>query len=131
MFASSGAILLVEDDEAYFELFKIMVNDHLPGTAIARAKNAHELDHILNKQGFKPTLILLDLNIPGKNGKEILRDLKNDPSCAGIPVIVLTTSANPDDKKYAEDMGANFKNKPIDLTEYIEFIKSLEFFLIG
>ncbi len=67
-------------------------------------------------EGGRPDLILLDLNLPGRDGREVLEDIKNDPELRRIPVVILTTSADDADILGAYDLGANaYVTKPIGL----------------
>lgn len=73
-----------------------------------------------------PDLILLDLNMPLKDGREVLREIKSDPSLRGIPTIVMTTSADDDDLRYCYDTGANsYIIKPSSYSELLDVVSSL------
>lgn len=81
-----------------------------------------------NSQGL-PHLILLDLNLPQKNGFEILKLLKGDDRLKRIPVIVLSSSQNPDDIAMAYDLHANcYLTKPVDFEPFFAIIKAVEYF---
>jgi chemotaxis family two-component system response regulator Rcp1 len=76
-----------------------------------------------------PDLILLDLNLPRKNGHEVLREIKADPTLCRIPVVVLTTSDAEKDVLKAYDLQANcYIQKPVDLAKFIEVVKSIDAF---
>lgn len=76
-----------------------------------------------------PDLILLDLNLPRKDGREVLAELKVDPDLRRIPVVVLTTSAAEDDVADCYDLHANcYITKPIDFDQYVDVVKSIEAF---
>jgi CheY-like chemotaxis protein len=80
----------------------------------------------LRSRGDKPTLILLDLNMPRMNGIEALKEIKADPDLREIPVVVLTTSSAEDDIAKSYQLGANsFITKPHGLESYQEMVKSL------
>ncbi len=75
----------------------------------------------------RPDLIILDLNLPKKNGQEVLAEIKADPSLKSIPVIVLTISKAEEDIIRSYKLHANcFLNKPIDLNKFLEVVKSIE-----
>lgn len=77
----------------------------------------------------RPDLILLDLNMPGKDGREVLADIKNDNTLKKIPVIILTTSEADDDILNSYNLHANcYIPKPIDLDDFIDVIRSIEDF---
>jgi CheY-like chemotaxis protein len=76
-----------------------------------------------------PDLILLDLNMPKKDGREVLKEIKQDPVLRRIPVVVLTTSEAEQDIVKTYELHANcYVNKPVDLERFIKVIKSLECF---
>jgi chemotaxis family two-component system response regulator Rcp1 len=77
----------------------------------------------------RPDLILLDLNLPRKDGREVLREIKSTPEWRSIPVIVLTTSEAEDDLKKCYDLHANcYIVKPVDINHFIEVIQGIENF---
>lgn len=79
----------------------------------------------------RPRLILLDLNLPGKHGREVLAELKDDRELKRIPVVVLTTSELEQDILKAYDLHANcYIAKPADLDAFSTFVKSMEDFLL-
>jgi len=76
-----------------------------------------------------PDLILLDLNLPKKSGREVLADIKGDPSLMAIPVIVLTSSQEQRDICATYDLHANcYITKPMDMEEFVELVRSIEAF---
>lgn len=73
-----------------------------------------------------PALVLLDLNMPGKDGKKVLDEIRKEPTLKLIPVIIMTTSNDPKDVTECYTMGANsFIRKPVDLDDFYAAIKSL------
>jgi CheY-like chemotaxis protein len=125
-------ILLVEDSptdvllaKEAFEYSKIANNIHV-------AKDGVEALAFLRGEGeFKnaprPGLILLDLNLPKKDGREVLSEIKSDESLKRIPVIVLTTSKSEADVLKAYGLHANcYIVKPVDFEKFTEVVKSLE-----
>jgi chemotaxis family two-component system response regulator Rcp1 len=127
-------ILLVEDNpgdirlaQEAFKESKIHNNLHVVG-------DGEEALAYLRKEGkyekaTRPDLILLDLNLPRKDGREVLREIKNDPALKRIPVAVLTTSSAEEDILKSYDLHANcYITKPIDLNQFITVVQSFENF---
>ena len=80
----------------------------------------------------RPDLILLDLNLPRKSGRELLVDIKSDPGLRRIPVVVLTTSRAEEDVAQAYDLNANcFITKPVDLDEFLDVVQAIEAFWLS
>ena len=76
-----------------------------------------------------PDIILLDLNLPKKDGREVLADIKSDPNLRRIPVVILTTSKAEEDIIKSYDLHANcYITKPVDLDQFITVVKSVEEF---
>jgi CheY-like chemotaxis protein len=94
------------------------------------------LPFLRRQQAFEsaavPDLILLDLNLPGKDGREVLAEIKSDPELRRIPVVVLTASESPEDIARSYDAHANcYLAKPVDLRSYLELIGAVqEFWLV-
>jgi chemotaxis family two-component system response regulator Rcp1 len=77
----------------------------------------------------RPDLILLDLNLPGLDGREVLAEIKNDPALAIIPVVVLTTSRAEEDVMRTYRLHANcYITKPVDLDQFVRVVQSIEEF---
>lgn len=84
------------------------------------------------QQAPRPDLILLDLNLPKKDGREILKEIKSDPHFRTIPVVVLTTSDDETDILRSYDLHANaYLVKPIDILQFIKMIQTLEDFWLS
>ncbi|MGB5056359.1 MAG: response regulator [Nitrospirales bacterium] len=84
------------------------------------------------QQAPRPDLILLDLNLPKKDGREVLKEIKSDPHIRTIPVVVLTTSDDEADVLRSYDLHANaYLVKPIDILQFIKMIQSLEDFWLS
>ncbi len=76
-----------------------------------------------------PTLVLLDINMPRKNGFEVLEEMKGDPALKPIPVIILTTSEREEDIVKAYSYGAcSFIKKPVDFAEFVKVVKQFEYY---
>jgi CheY-like chemotaxis protein len=75
----------------------------------------------------RPNLILLDLNMPRKDGREVLAELKSDPKLADIPVIILTTSSTEQDVLRGSKLGAaSYRTKPVTFNAMVDFMRSLD-----
>jgi chemotaxis family two-component system response regulator Rcp1 len=91
----------------------------------------------LRKQGkftesSRPDLIMLDLNLPKKDGREVLQELKSDPSLKLIPIIVLTTSSADKDVLQSYALNANcFITKPVDFQQFVDVVRSIERFWLS
>ncbi len=84
------------------------------------------------QQAPRPDLILLDLNLPKKDGREVLKEIKSDPHIRTIPVVVLTTSDDETDVLRSYDLHANaYLVKPIDILQFIKMIQTLEDFWLS
>jgi len=80
-------------------------------------------------ESFRPDIILLDLNLPRKDGREVLAEIKADPVLRRIPVVVLTTSNASEDVRRVYDLNANcFVSKPVDLDRFMDVVRSIEDF---
>ncbi|MBP1599157.1 MAG: response regulator, partial [Acidobacteria bacterium] len=80
-------------------------------------------------QSPRPDLILLDLNLPRKDGREVLTEVKADPDLKTIPVVVLTTSRAEQDVLRSYDLNANcYIAKPVDFNRFMEVVRSIEHF---
>lgn len=112
---TSYTILYVDDDQDDLlfiaEAFE-KYTDHL--RVIHAGNGAEGLATLRNMEdkGSLPCLLILDINMPVMNGKEMLKRVKEHPRYKNIPVILFSTSSNPLDKKFAENLGADFITKP-------------------
>jgi len=80
----------------------------------------------------RPNLILLDLNLPKKDGREVLAEVKADPDLKRIPVVILTTSQAEEDIARTYDLHANcYVTKPVDLDKFLEVVRSIEDFWLA
>jgi CheY-like chemotaxis protein len=79
----------------------------------------------------RPGLILLDLNLPRKDGREVLADIKSDPDLCDIPIVVLTTSAADEDILRSYQLHANaYVTKPVDFNSFVEVVRQIDHFFV-
>jgi two-component system, chemotaxis family, response regulator Rcp1 len=127
-------ILLVEDNPGDVRLTKEALKDAKVLNEVFVASDGVEAMQFLHKEGRfpdvpLPDLILLDLNLPRKDGREVLAEIKKDPALKRIPVVILTTSKTDEDIIKTYDLHANaYVTKPVDLNRFIEIMHSLEEF---
>lgn len=127
-------ILLVEDNPGDVRLTKEVFKEGKVCNHLHTVKDGVEALAFLRREGIyentvRPDLILLDLNLPKKDGREVLEEIKNDDNLKRIPVIVLTTSAAEQDILQTYNGHANcFITKPVDLDQFIKVVKSIENF---
>lgn len=127
-------ILLVEDNMADVRLTKEVLKDSKVRNNLHFVMDGVEAVSFLRKEGKyqdapKPDLILLDLNLPKKDGREVLEEIKNDEILRRIPVVVLTTSKAEQDILRSYNLHANcYITKPVDLEQFITVVKSIEEF---
>ena len=130
-------ILLVEDSPGDVRLTREVLRDARIANELHIVGDGEEAMRFLRRQGAfdgvpRPDLILLDLNLPRKDGREVLAELKEDPDLHLIPVIVLTTSAAEQDVLRSYDLNAAcYITKPIDLDEFISVVRSIESFWLS
>jgi CheY-like chemotaxis protein len=127
-------ILLVEDNPGDIELTRIALEDNKMSVNLNVAEDGVEALKFLKKQDQyqeapHPDLILLDLNLPKKDGREVLAEMKADPILKRIPVVILTTSQAEEDVLKAYNLSANcYITKPVDLDRFVKIVRSIENF---
>ncbi|GAA5019325.1 response regulator [Kitasatospora paranensis] len=123
-------VLLVEDDAADAMLIEDALLDGGAVRSISQVPDGiAALDHLRSQDEIRPDLIVLDLNMPRMSGTELLSVLKNDEDLKTIPVVVLTTSAAPDDVSSAYRRHANaYVTKPVNLDDFTRAVRSIESF---
>ena len=127
-------ILLVDDDPGDVRLTLEALKRSKLYSSIDDVENGEEALAYLRKEGKyagarRPDLILLDLNMPRKDGRETLAEIKADPDLHRIPVVVLTTSSAESDVLKSYNLGANcYITKPVDLTQFMQVIQETESF---
>ncbi|HEU5330489.1 MAG TPA: response regulator [Thermomicrobiales bacterium] len=127
-------ILLVEDSPGDVRLTKEALREGKIRNHLSVASDGELALAFLRREGRyadapRPDVILLDLNLPRKDGREVLTEIKADPQLRRIPVVVLTTSSNEEDIVRAYDLHANcFITKPVNLDQFISVVQSIESF---
>jgi CheY-like chemotaxis protein len=130
-------ILLVEDSPSDVLLTREALRDARIANDLSVARNGEEALDYLRQEGEhvgkpRPDIVILDLNLPRMDGREVLREIKGDDSLKRIPVIILTTSSSDRDIGECYDSYANcFLTKPIDFEEFIDVVRSMEHFWIS
>ena len=130
-------ILLVEDSPGDVRLTQEVLKDATIANELHVATDGQQaLEFLRGSDRFadrpRPDLILLDINMPRMNGREVLRELRSDPALCRIPVIMLTTSSADDDVESSYALGANcYITKPIDFGRFTDVVRSIEQFWLS
>ena len=129
-------ILLVEDDPGDTLITTEAMQHSKVTNRLHVATNGEEALAFLHQTGTyahvpRPDLILLDLNLPRRDGREVLAEIKADPDLRRIPVVVLTTSQAEEDVLRSYDLHANaYVTKPVDLDQYMAAIRQIDSFFV-
>ena len=127
-------ILLAEDDPGDQELTRRALQDDLVRADLRMVEDGEEALEYLRREGAysdpesspRPDLILLDLNMPRMNGRELLKILKDDPDLCRLPVVVLTTSEQEADILRSYDLGCNsYIQKPVEMDQFVVAVQKL------
>jgi two-component system, cell cycle response regulator DivK len=117
-----SVILIVEDNDKNMKLAR----------DVLQSKGYSTLEAITGEEGVqlarerKPDLVLMDIQLPGINGMEALRQLRADPACARIPVVAFTASVTPTDRSLIAAAGFDgFLSKPVNLKEFLDTVRRL------
>ena len=127
-------ILFIEDNPGDVRLVQEALKDQSGQFHLQAVSDADETRMFLKRRdrfadARRPSLILLDLNLPKEHGREVLSEIKSDPETRGIPVIVLTSSDREKDILSAYDLHANcFITKPVDLERFMSVIQAVVHF---
>ena len=127
-------ILLVEDSPSDVAMTVAALREgHIANDMYVASDGEEALDYLFRRGEFagapRPDLILLDLNLPKKDGREVLQDIKSDETLKRIPVVVLTTSKAEEDVLRTYNLHANcYVTKPVDLEKFIVVVKSIDIF---
>jgi CheY-like chemotaxis protein len=127
-------ILLVDDDSGDVLLLMEALRENNLSNTLRVVKDGVEAMRYLRRESsyedaVRPDVVLLDLNLPRKDGREVLADIKQDAALRSIPVVILTTSTSEADIVCAYDLHANlYVNKPVDLDEFLSIVKEIDRF---
>ena len=130
-------VLLVEDDPGDVLMTREAFQDYKIANNLTVVSNGEDALHYLRKEGEfsgvpAPELVLLDLNIPRRDGREVLREINGDPELRRIPVVVLTTSDAEEDVLSSYDLHANaYVRKPVDFDQFVKAVRAIDDFFIS
>ncbi|GAA1797330.1 response regulator [Planosporangium flavigriseum] len=130
-------VLLVEDDPGDVLMTKEAFEEHKVRNNLSVVNDGAEAIAYLRREGAyadaaRPDLILLDLNLPKRDGREVLAEIKNDPALRQIPVVVLTTSQADEDIVRSYQLHANaYVTKPVDFDRFIEVVRQIDDFFVS
>lgn len=130
-------VLLVEDDPGDVVLIEEAFQDNKVGNRLSVVRDGVEAMAFLRREppfedAPRPDLVLLDLNLPRKNGREVLEEIKGDPDLGIIPVIVLTTSEAEEDILRSYALHANaYITKPVDFERFASVVHQIDEFFVG
>jgi CheY-like chemotaxis protein len=129
-------ILLVEDNPGDARLTEEALKEGKVRNNLHHVRDGVEAMRFLERQGEykekpRPDLMLLDLNLPRKDGREVLAEIKSDPELRSIPVVVLTTSKAEEDILRSYDLHANaYVTKPVDFNRFIDVVRQIDEFFV-
>ncbi|MEJ2870109.1 response regulator [Actinomycetospora sp. OC33-EN08] len=130
-------VLLVEDDEGDVLMTREAFEHHKLRNTLHVVSDGVEALEFLRREGSytdapRPGLILLDLNLPRKDGRQVLEEIKSDETLRAIPVVVLTTSQAEEDILRSYDLHANaYVAKPVDFERFIDIIRQIDDFFVS
>jgi CheY-like chemotaxis protein len=130
-------ILLIEDNPGDVRLTKEALRDSKVINNLSVVSDGVQALEFLRREGryadaVRPDVILLDLNLPRKDGREVLEEIKADPDLKRIPVVVITSSSSEEDVLRSYNLHANcYISKPVDLEQFIAVVRSIEDFWMG
>ena len=133
----ASEILLVDDNPADLDLTMDALAQSLYSSHVSTVSDGAEAMAFLRREGkftaaARPHLVLLDLNLPRKDGRSVLSDVKSDPALRRIPVVIFSTSQATKDIERSYELGANsYISKPPTLAEWVAAVKLLNDFWIG
>lgn len=133
-------LLIIEDNNADFRMFKRLIRQMDVQAPIYRCKTGDEALDLLYQRGqyqdtdgvVRPSVVLLDLNLPGTDGRMLLGRIKQDQTLKKIPVIIFTTSSAPSDIEYCYEQGANsYLVKPVQIRELERTVRAFVDYWLG
>ncbi|MBI2779808.1 MAG: response regulator [Gammaproteobacteria bacterium] len=121
-------ILLVEDDQVdVMTVMRALKEIHVTNPVVNLENGEETLNYLRDPKSEKPCIILLDLNMPIMNGIEFLQVVKHDDQLKRIPVVVLTTSEEQQDKVNSFNLGvAGYMAKPVDYRQFVEVMRTID-----
>lgn len=128
MKVTNKPILLVEDDQVdTMTVIRALKEIHVTNRLVHLENGEEAVSYLRDPESEKPCIILLDLNMPIMNGIEFLQVVKHDDYLKRIPVVVLTTSEEQQDKVNSFNMGvAGYMAKPVDYRQFVEVMRSID-----
>lgn len=128
MKVTNKPILLVEDDQVdTMTVIRALKDIHVTNPLVHLENGEEAIHYLRDAESEKPCIILLDLNMPIMNGIEFLQVVKHDDQLKRIPVVVLTTSEEQQDKVNSFNMGvAGYMAKPVDYRQFVEVMRSID-----
>ncbi len=128
MKVTNKPILLVEDDQVdTMTVIRALKEIHVTNRLVHVENGEDAISYLRDPESEKPCIILLDLNMPIMNGIEFLHVVKHDDYLRRIPVVVLTTSEEQQDKVNSFNMGvAGYMTKPVDYRQFVEVMRSID-----
>jgi chemotaxis family two-component system response regulator Rcp1 len=133
----SAEILLVEDNAGDIRLIQEAFKECGFSSHLHIARDGEQALAFLHQEGVyskspRPAFILLDLNLPRKDGREVLAEIKKEKGLRQIPVVILSTSTSAEDVRHAYDLHANcYVPKPLDVEKLVQLGRSLEDFWLS
>jgi CheY-like chemotaxis protein len=130
-------ILLVEDDPGDVLITREAIESSKVANRLSVVNNGEEALQFLHREGPfpdapRPGLVLLDLNLPRLDGREVLARMKADPDLRRIPVVVLTTSSSDEDIVRSYDLHANaYVTKPVDFDQFMSVVRQIDEFFVS
>jgi CheY-like chemotaxis protein len=130
-------VLLVEDDPGDVLMTREAFEEHKVRNRLNVVTDGADALAYVRREGefadaTRPDLILLDLNLPKRDGREVLKELKTDPDLREIPIVVLTTSAAESDVLASYQLHANaYVTKPVDFDRFISVVKQIDDFFVS
>ena len=119
-------ILYVDDDADDRMLLADALQIAAPHYIIETAKDGYQaIDFLDHRREKLPCLVILDLNMPGMDGKELIRKLKKDHELQSVPLVAFTTSADPSDRKLCAELGVDMITKPITFSDLARTVGQL------
>lgn len=134
--AAPIVVLLVEDDAEDELMTREAFDDHKLTNTLHVVRDGEQALHFLYRRGRyaeapRPDLILLDLNLPRYDGREVLEQIKADPDLSAIPVVVLTSSTGEEDLLRSYRLHANaYITKPVDFSQFADVIRRIDNFFL-